>query len=422
MKIVVFGPGPKFKGGIANYTLSLAKALDKFEDVKVHIMSWTNQYPSIIPRDFIDRSSKVDLLEGTKIEVSYLTNYNNPFSWEETANEIAKINPDKVIFQWAISVQGLPMGYIAQRLKSKTKAEIIFDLHVVTQKEGSGIDKTFMKYALSKPHSFIVHALKTYNELKEIFPDTKYFLDDSGKRAVSKDEKSVIKLFHPIYDMFKPDPNFDVDAVKKELNLNKNVFLFFGFIRKYKGLHNVIMSFAELAKKRDDVSLLVVGESFWNTLDSNKLSTKIKKALFGFVKKMLVKKADDEAGYRPLELIEELGIQNKVTVVNKYVPNEDVHKYFQVSNANVLYYLTATPSGVESISYNFNMPILATKVGHFTETIKDGFNGYLAEPENIQSMAEVMEKHINNPIPHENVAKSAEFMSWENYAKAILRG
>ena len=56
-KIVIFGPGPQFKGGIANYTTSLAKALNK-QGSDVYIISWTQQYPSIIPRDFIDRSSK----------------------------------------------------------------------------------------------------------------------------------------------------------------------------------------------------------------------------------------------------------------------------------------------------------------------------------------------------------------------------
>ena len=56
--VVAFGPGPRFKGGIANYNTSLAKALSRKEDVKVHIVSWTQQYPAIIPRDFIDRKSK----------------------------------------------------------------------------------------------------------------------------------------------------------------------------------------------------------------------------------------------------------------------------------------------------------------------------------------------------------------------------
>lgn len=115
--IVCFGPGPKFKGGISNYNTSLAKTFDKDPDNEVHIVSWTNQYPSIIPREFIDKSSRSDFMEGTNIKIEYLTNYNNPLSWKKTAKYIKSLNPDKVIFQWAISIQGLPMGSIAKWLQ-----------------------------------------------------------------------------------------------------------------------------------------------------------------------------------------------------------------------------------------------------------------------------------------------------------------
>jgi glycosyltransferase involved in cell wall biosynthesis len=91
-----------------------------------------------------------------------------------------------------------------------------------------------------------------------------------------------------------------------------------------------------------------------------------------------------------------------------------------VSDCIILYYLAATPSGVESLSYNFNLPVLATRTGHFPETVHDGYNGYLAEPDNIESMADQMLKFLEHPIPKENVANSTKQMSWENYAKAIL--
>ncbi|MEW6195441.1 MAG: glycosyltransferase [Bacteroidota bacterium] len=418
-RVVIFGPGPQFKGGIANYTTSLAKALDKL-GAEVYIVSWTQQYPSIIPRDFIDRSSKVNQFEGTNIKVEYITNYNNPYSWEKTVWLINKINPGMVVFQWAISIQGLPMGFIAMGLRRNCKCEIIFDLHVVAQKEGSLIDKFMLKYALSKPHTFIVHSLKTFEELKKVFPRKSFILINKEPRIKNEVTQSVIKLYHPVYDMFTPDASFDKEKVKQELGLRKHVFLFFGFIRKYKGLHNVIRSFAKLAKERDDVSLLIVGESFWNTLDTKKFSTKIKQVVFGFIKKILIKTKDDENNYRPLELIHELGISDQTVVVNRYVGNEEVHKYFQVADCNVLFYLVATPSGVESMAYNFKLPTIATRVGHFPETIKDGYNGYLAEPENIDSMYEVMKRFLENPIPQEHVDEQAKSMSWENYARTIL--
>src|SRR3989339_748669 len=199
------------------------------------------------------------------------------------------------------------MGWIANKVKNECNCEVIFDLHVVAQKEVSLIDKRMLQYALSKPHSFIVHSLKTFEELKKIFPKQNYIVV-SGERKSSADElKSLI---------------------------------------------------------------------------NNK--------------------------------------QQQVVVVNRYVGNEEVPKYFQVADCNVLFYLVATPSGVESIAYNFKLPTLATRVGHFPETIKHGYNGYLAEPDNIDSMYNVMKEFLNNPIPTERVAEQAAHMSWENYAKAIL--
>jgi glycosyltransferase involved in cell wall biosynthesis len=421
MKIVCFGPGPKFKGGISNYNTSLAKALAAQPNTAVHIVSWTQQYPAIIPREFVDKTSKSDLLAGTDIKVQYVTNYNNPFTWQETVNKIVALQPDIVIFQWSIAVQGLPLGYIARRLKKYNNIEVIFDMHFVVQKENSSIDKRFTRFGVNKADTYITHAYKTVDELKTLFPEKKYFVCEDGERSEDKTKQTVIKLYHPIYDLFKPNADFDVAQFKADNGLKKNVFLFFGFIRKYKGLHNAIVAFEKVAAQRNDVSFVICGESFWATLDNSKFSTKIKNFIFSIVKKVFLKQEDDEKDYNPLALIETLGLQNKVFVKNEFVANEEVHKYFQISDVAVLYYLYATPSGVESLTYNFKMPIVATRVGHFPETIKDGFNGYLAEPDNIESMAATMLKAIEKPLPRENVAEATKTMSWANYAKAILK-
>ncbi len=415
--IVCFGPGPMFKGGIQNYNTSLALALDKVEGTAVHIVSWTQQYPAIIPREFVDKSSKSDLLEGSSVQVKYLTNYNNPISWHDTVEYIRSLRAEKVIFQWSIALQGLPIGYMVKRLK-KAGIEVILDLHFVIQKEHSAIDKYLTKRGIINANTYIVHAMKTWEELRTIFPEKQLVLSYDGKRAAP--QTTVIKLFHPIYDLFKPDPHFDVEGFKSQHGLKRHVFLFFGFIRKYKGLHHTIRAFARVAKQRDDVSLLICGESFWHTLDNKKFSTRVKNLLFGAAKILLVKKSDDERNYRPLELIQELEIEKQCVVFNSFIPNEDVHKYFQVSDAAVLYYITATPSGIESLSYNFSLPLLATRVGHFPETIRDGYNGYLAEAENVEDMSRQMIRILEHPIQRANVKEATKDMSWENYAKAIL--
>ena len=419
-KIVCFGPGPMFKGGIANYNTSLAKAFDKIDNTEVHIVSWTQQYPAIIPRDFIDRKSKVDQLEGTNINVHYITNYNNPLSWKATVKLIKSLKPDKVIFQWAIAIQGIPLGFIAKKLKHDADIEVFFDLHFVIQKEGSALDNSLTKLGIKNADSYIVHAFKTAEELKQLFPRKKFEIIKKGD-SISGDRIKVLKLYHPVYDMFKPNSNFDKVKTKKEMGLKENVFLFFGFIRKYKGLHNVIKAFNVISNKRDDVSLIICGESFWNTLDNKKLSTRIKNATFGLAKKLFLKNQDNEQDYNPLALIKDYKLDNLVFLNNEFVPNEEVPKYFQVSDNIMLFYLTATPSGVESIGYNFNMPMLATNVGHFPETVINGYNGYMAEANDIDSMVEAMNKSIESPIDRKNVAATSKDMSWANYANEILR-
>jgi glycosyltransferase involved in cell wall biosynthesis len=417
-KIVVFGPGPLFKGGLANYTTSLAKAFAKMPDIEVHLISWSQQYPAIVPRDFIDRKTKADKLGGLPVTIQYLTNYNNPFTWLETVRTIKDINPEMVIFQWSVAIQGLPLGFIAKKLFG-CSIKVVFDLHFVIQKEESAIDRMFTKYALKKSDAYVVHAYKTVTELEQLYPNKKFNLLDNGFQNPEK-PGNIIKLFHPVYDMFKINPDFDIEEQKRKLGLKKHVFLFFGFIRKYKGLHFCIEAFAKFARDRDDVSLLIVGESFWQTLDNKKFSTKVKQAVFGTAKKLLLKSDSDEKDYNPLAMIDTFGIRDKTVVVNDFVGDEEVHKYFQVSDCILLFYEYATPSGVESMANNFKMPVLASAVGHFPETIIPGKNGYLAEGANTDSMASAMQQFLDHPIERDNVELMAKELSWDNYANTIL--
>ncbi len=416
--VVCFGPGPRFKGGIQNYNTSLALAFDKLPNTKVHIVSWTQQYPAIVPREFVDKSSKADLLEGSGVSVTYLTNYNKPSTWRETANYILALNPEVVVFQWSIALQGLPLGRIAKRLR-KAGVHVVMDVHFVVQKEHSTLDKWLTKFGLKHAHSFVTHAMHTLEELKMVFPNRNFNQVDVLDLN-RKNDNQIVKLFHPIYDLYKPIPNLNVEFEKQKLGLKKHVFLFFGFIRRYKGLDQAIRAFAEVCKERDDVSFLICGENFWQTLDQSKWSTKFKQTLFGWAKKIVLNKQDDERNDRPLALIEELGISEHCVVFNRYIPNEEVPLFFQVSDAVILFYRTATPSGIESLSYNFKLPILATKVGHFPETIVHGFNGYLAEAGDIESMKNEMLRFLEHPLDRENVSKATENMSWNNYAKSIL--
>ena len=418
--IVCFGAGPAFKGGMSNYNTSLAKAMDALPGVKVHVVSWLHQYPSIVPREFKDKVSKLDFLEGSDISIKYLLNYNDPLSWAATARYIAELNPDQVIIQWSIAIQGLPLGAMISKLKKLSDCEVILDMHFVIQKERSKIDEVLTKRGIAKADTFVVHALETYRELQQVYPGRKFHLTEDGDRGDGT-ATPVIKLYHPIYDLYQPDPNFDVAAFKAEHGLRENVFLFFGFIRKYKGLHNAIEAFKLVADQRDDVSFMICGELFWNTLPDGFVA-RAKSALFGAAKKIFLSGGESEQQYNPLPLIEEHGLEDRTMVVSEFIPNEDVNKYFQAADSVVLFYSRATPSGIESLSYNFNVPILATRVGHFPETIQEGKNGYMVRENTIEEMAAVMLRSLKEPIPPGNVDAFKDNLSWERYARAIVKG
>jgi glycosyltransferase involved in cell wall biosynthesis len=121
----------------------------------------------------------------------------------------------------------------------------VFDIHFVIQKEHSSIDKFLTKYALMHASSFVVHALHTFEELKTVFPERSFGLVERLD-IYEKAFTSVVKLYHPIYDLYKPIPNFNLEEEKAKLGLKKHVFLYFGFIRRYKGLDLAIQAFAEL--------------------------------------------------------------------------------------------------------------------------------------------------------------------------------
>ena len=421
-KIVVFGPGPGFKGGIANFTISLVKAFAMIEDTETHAVSWTkNQYPFFIPREFIDSKSQTETLEKHGVTVHYTLNYNKLSTWQKTYEKIVELNPDFVVIQWSTPTQAFPIGYLIRQIKANTGIQIIADLHFGNRKEYAKLVKWLTGYAIKYADAYVVHSYKTACEVKELFPQINFDLIEGDDNVADNTDKPILKLYHPIYDMYSPDANFDVAAQKQALNLRQHVFLFFGFILKYKGLHNAIAAFADLAKERDDVSLLIVGESSWQTPKKDRLYDRLKRMFSRELRAQFLSRREDEQHYRPLEMIERLGIKEKVTVVNEFVPNEDVHKYFQVSDAIVLFYEAATASGVESIAYNFNLPIVATRVGHFPETVNEGVTGYLANVDDISSMTEAMLNIIENPILGENIEKVSKSLSWENYAKNVRK-
>lgn len=133
--------------------------------------------------------------------------------------------------------------------------------------------------------------------------------------------------------------------------------LFFGRMNRYKGIENLY----ELVKMTPELKYVVAG------------------------------KADDN----DLEIIEKIGSLPNVKLENRIIPYSDMHEYFYGARCIVLPYKSATQSGVILDSSKHSRPAVAFRVGALGEQIIEGKTGLLAEPENIQELANKVREIIN---------------------------
>ena len=76
-----------------------------------------------------------------------------------------------------------------------------------------------------------------------------------------------------------------------------------------------------------------------------------------------------------LNLIEKLKLKERVNIVDKFVGNEEIINYFLNSKAVILPYKTASQSGVISLSYLFEKPIVVSNLeglNHMLKMINQG--------------------------------------------------
>jgi len=337
MKIVIVGPVYPYRGGNALYVSHLYEMLSKNFDVKV--INYKLLYPSLFfPGTTQEDKSTVKIKQ---VSSKRIVNSINPLSWIKAANIIKKEKADLVVFDWWNPFFGMCHYTISFLLKRKYKDKILFITENVISHEKRFIDKLLTKIGLKNANKFLV--------LSKIVEETiKYY---SG-------ERKIYKSALPIYDCYQFENITDTNSIKKDLGFNQDdkVVLFFGYVRKYKGLLTLIEAMPEVFMKYPNSRLLVVGEFY-----------------------------DSPNEY--YEKIKELNLENHVKIINEFVPNEEVGKYFSVSDVVVLPYKSGTQSGVLNIAYGFRKPVVVTKVGSLPDDVEEGKTGVVIEPGNSKELA-----------------------------------
>ncbi|MFC1821542.1 glycosyltransferase family 4 protein [Thermodesulfobacteriota bacterium] len=368
MKICLIGPTYPFRGGIAHYTTLLYRYLRKKHDVV--FISFKKQYPRLLFPGRTDRDSSNKHIQENG--VLPMIDPMNPFTWLKSVRNMMKTKPDLVILPWWASFWAFPFWTITSLIRFFSRSKVLFLCHNVVEHEPTWISKKLARLVLKRGDFFIVHSAEDQSKLLDMLPDAK-----------------VTKTFHPTYDVF----NFgdaDPQRIRSKYGLKRNIILFFGFIRSYKGLEYLIRSLPDVLSKME-VSLLVVGE-FWKRKDEY------------------------------LRLIKGLKLEKNIILVDEYVPNEEVGDYFSASDLVVQPYVEGTGSGVIQIAYGFNKPVIATKVGCLPEVIEDGKTGYLVPPESPHELARAIIKFFRNGNSEEfskNIRVENAKFSWDRLVENI---
>jgi len=370
MKISVIGPTYPYKGGISHYNTLLCKYLAKKHEVS--IISFKRLYPKFLypGKEQKDKESKKRLgLDN----VEYVIDSLNPFTWIKAVFNIKREKPALLIFHWWTPFFAFVFFVISFLIKKLTNAKVLFICHNVMPHEKTLIDRALSKLVFSNVDFFIVHSKEDMANLKSLVP-----------RAVAR------QTFHPTYEVFK-FKEMSKEKVKKELGIaSDKVILFFGYVREYKGLAYLIEAMPRVLEKLD-VALLIVGE-FWDSKE------------------------------KYLGKIDELGLKEKVKIIDKYVPNEEIGLYFSAADVVVLPYISATQSGIVQIAYGFNKPVITTNIGGLPDVVRDGETGLIVESKNSNALAETIIAYFEEGKEKEfakNIMKEREKFSWNKIVRVI---
>ena len=368
-KIVIIGPVYPYNSGIAHYTGLMYRALEKKFDMVM--VSYKMQYPKLLfKQEQKDYSDKTFQIEGTK----YWLHTANIVNCIQTAKKINKISPDMVIFQWQHPYFAPCFWIVTKRLKH---TKILFVCHNVLPHERFPLDKLLTKITLRQGNCYIVQSKQDEQDLKQIIRNPIY------ERAV-----------HPTYEAYKFTGMTQQEA-RRELIIEREekVILFFGLIRKYKGLQYLLKAMPRVQKEVEHVRLLVVGEM-----------------------------REEQNQY--MNLIKELEIEDVVDLRMEYVPDCEVEKYFMASDVVVLPYVSATQSGIVQVAYGFEKPVIVTNVGGLPEVVSNNRTGYVVKSENVEQLADAVIRFFAEDKGAEfskNIKEEARRFSWDRMTEVVER-
>jgi len=369
LRICLIGPTFPYRGGIAHYTTLLAQHLRN--EHEVYLYSYRRQYPRFL---FPGNTAPDPSRQCLQADCEYILDPLSPWTWWRTFKRIRRARPDLLILQWWTPFWTPTLFALTHWVRRWTDIPILFLCHHIIAPDGGPLDWLLSQFVFRRADGFIVLSEEDFALLRRALP-----------------EAYIRGTTLPSLDAFAATP-VDPAQARARLGLPEgdHVLLFFGFVRRYKGLRYLLQALPEV-RAQVPVHLLVAGE-FW----------------------------EDEQIYT--EMIAHLGLQEHVTLLNRYIPNEEVTLYFSAADVLVLPYLEATQSGVVQLAFGFERPVIATQVGGLAETVEHNGTGLIVPPGDVQALVRAIVDYFREnmgPRFQEQIRQVKDRFAWEHLVRLI---
>ena len=372
MKVIIIGPAHPLRGGLASFNERLAKEF-QMQGNEVSIYTFSLQYPDFI---FPGTTQYATDPAPAYLNINVCINSVNPFNWIKIGNRLKKENADLIIVRYWLPLMGPCLGTILRKVKKNNRTKVVCIADNIIPHEKRFGDKPFTQYFVKSVDAFITMSEKVLSDL----------------RLFEKDKPAKVVL-HPLYDNFG-EAVTKQDA-RKHLGIenDEKIILFFGFIRKYKGL-DILLDAVKILKGIDlpnaNCTLLIAGEFY-----------------------------EDQKPYAAQ--IAQLEIKDRLILRTNFIADSEVKYYLCAADVVVQPYRNATQSGVTPLAYHFEKPMIVTNVGGLPSLVPADKVGLIAEP-NAQSIAqkiiEYFDKGENHFLPH--IIEEKKKLSWTKLTDTIL--
>jgi glycosyltransferase involved in cell wall biosynthesis len=374
--------------GMALYSYKLSNALTD-EGIQVSLFVEDQYELDALPAKFnkIKVLSSIDI-ESNQNRIVRIANIvgTHLCNWHKFCYYVKRDKPAIVHIQ---SVFYLVEWPIIGRLKRTTDAKLVLTVHdVIPHKFYSRyfgwLELVILKYMYNKADKLIVHAEKNKQQLLAHF-------------SIRKDKVEVIP--HGEYSLSSICQEISRGEARSRLGLRKNqkVILFFGYIRKIKGVDILLKAFDRVAESFSDVFLIVAGSVI-----------------------------EGESFSKCRQIMSRMKHKGRVKCFIGYVRHEDVPVFFLPADIVVLPYVEfCAQSGVLHLAQGFGKPVITTNVGGMPEVVEDNETGLIVPPADVERLADAINYLLESEGLRIEMGQRAKKIakdrySWKNIAKATI--